>query len=136
MEESKKSPLKQIAPWNENEELYFECTGCGACCTGSPGFVWVSEAEILAIADTLQISLEECVKRYIRKIGERFSLKELSPNYDCIFLKDKQCSIYHARPEQCRTFPFWPAVLASKDAWEKTSQGCEGMSIKPLGSSK
>jgi Fe-S-cluster containining protein len=30
-------------------------------------------------------------------------------NYACIFfdLDKKQCSIYEARPKQCRTFPFW-----------------------------
>ena len=33
--------------------LSFECTQCGNCCTGGPGFVWVEEEEIRAIADFL-----------------------------------------------------------------------------------
>ncbi|MFZ4403918.1 MAG: YkgJ family cysteine cluster protein, partial [Pseudobdellovibrionaceae bacterium] len=37
---------------------------------------------------------------------------------DCLFLKDKKCSIYEARPTQCRTWPFWPEVMPAK-AWKK-----------------
>ena len=28
--------------------LRFECTQCGDCCTGAPGYVWVNKAEISA----------------------------------------------------------------------------------------
>src|SRR5262249_1390597 len=37
-------------PWYQ-DGLRFECTRCGKCCSGFPGFVWVSEAELQAIAD-------------------------------------------------------------------------------------
>jgi len=30
--------------------LRFKCTECGACCTGAPGYVWISEKEIKAVA--------------------------------------------------------------------------------------
>ena len=30
--------------------LQFECTQCGNCCTGDPGYVWVTPEEIKAIA--------------------------------------------------------------------------------------
>ena len=39
-------------PWY-SDGLKFDCTGCGDCCTGDPGYVWVSRAEIEALAAAL-----------------------------------------------------------------------------------
>lgn len=121
----RKLPVISDAPWYA-EGLSFECTGCGQCCTGAPGFVFVTEKEIVAIARHLGLSVREFSRRFLRKIGDRFSLKEYK-NYDCVFLKDNKCSIYTCRPVQCRTFPFWPRILASKEAWDETATQCEGM---------
>ena len=45
-------------------------------------------------------------------VNNKYSIKEklLSKNnYACAFfdVDKKQCSIYEARPSQCRSFPFW-----------------------------
>ena len=39
------------------------------------------------------------------------------------------CSVYEARPMQCRTWPFWKVNLASRQAWEsvKKATPCPGM---------
>ena len=113
-------------PWYK-DGLSFKCTGCGQCCTGSPGYVWVNESEAQAIADALKIDLETFVKKYTRRIGNRLSLKENSKTYDCVFLKDLKCTIYTARPKQCRTFPWWPENLESREAWEEAKSRCEGI---------
>lgn len=113
-------------PWQQ-KELQFSCTQCGQCCTGSPGYAWVSEEEIIKIADYLSISLQECIERYIRTVGERMALKELLPRYDCIFLKDNKCQIYPVRPIQCQTFPWWVKNLHSKENWEIAAQTCPGI---------
>jgi hypothetical protein len=36
-------------PWYK-DGLRFTCTGCGDCCTGAPGYVWVNKEEIEALA--------------------------------------------------------------------------------------
>ncbi len=36
-------------PWYQ-DGLKFRCTGCGDCCTGAPGYVWVNKEEIAALA--------------------------------------------------------------------------------------
>ena len=36
-------------PWYA-EGLKFTCTQCGNCCTGGPGFVWISREEIRRLA--------------------------------------------------------------------------------------
>lgn len=110
--------------WYSNG-LKFECTKCGKCCTGSPGYVWLTIPEIYRIAEFLGIRDHELVRDYVRKVGERLSLIE-KPNGECIFYEDG-CKIYPVRPTQCRTFPFWPEALQSPAAWEEYARDCEGM---------
>ena len=62
--------------------LRFQCTGCGNCCTGAPGHVWVNQAEIEALAAHLGTTIDEFEARYVRPVGIRRSLVEF-PNGDC-----------------------------------------------------
>lgn len=123
--------LKQVEEPEEiwyKEGLNFQCTGCGKCCTGAPGYVWLEEEEVEAIAAHLHLSLEEFSRRYLRVVDGRISLKELAPSNDCIFLKEKKrCAIYEMRPKQCRTFPFWPQILKSAEEWKEAAKRCEGI---------
>ncbi|MFI5334876.1 MAG: YkgJ family cysteine cluster protein [Chlamydiales bacterium] len=118
--------MKTEEPWYK-KGLHFNCTQCGACCTGSPGYVWIDEKEIEAMAKFLKISDEEFVKRYTRKVQGRLSLIEHPKTFDCVFLKERKCLLYNARPRQCKTFPWWSENLASKEAWEETAKRCEGI---------
>lgn len=110
-----------------SEGLKFSCTGCGRCCTGSPGYTWVSEEEIVAMAKYLNMPIDEFGKKYLRRIGQRYSLLERPKTFDCIFLQGKQCTVYPVRPTQCQTFPFWPSILANPQAWRDAAIGCEGI---------
>lgn len=114
------------------EGLPFSCTGCGQCCTGSPGYAWVTEEEMREMADYLNLSFRDFTIRYIRRVGNRYALVELrKQQYDCIFLKDKKCTVYPVRPKQCRTYPWWPENLKSPEAWAAESARCEGMRNAP-----
>lgn len=119
MEESKE-------PWFK-QGLHFKCTGCGQCCTGSPGYVWIDQKEIIEMAKYLNISEEEFVKKYTRKVGKGVSLKEHPTNFDCVFLKERKCQVYGARPHQCKAFPWWPENLKSKKNWDEAAKRCEGI---------
>ncbi len=109
------------------EGLSFACTECGQCCTGSPGYVWVTEEEIAEMAAFLKISPKDFMHRYVRRVGNRYSLVEMKKSYDCVFLKDRKCQVYGARPTQCRTFPWWPHHLTSPEAWKEAAHHCEGI---------
>lgn len=125
-------------PWYE-KGLRFECTGCGQCCTGQPGYVWISESEMGQAAQYLQISLQEFKNSYTRQINGKYSLLERKRDnqYDCIFLEGKKCKIYHHRPHQCRSFPWWPQNLESQQTWNETAKECEGIhSCAPIHSSE
>lgn len=114
------------SPWYA-QGLRFKCTECGKCCTGGPGYAWVNDQEIQKMADYLKISLKDFGRKYLRFVNGRYALIE-KRNYDCIFLKDKRCTIYPVRPQQCRTFPWWAQNLSSPEAWREAAQDCEGIS--------
>jgi uncharacterized protein len=106
--------------------LRFECTRCGNCCTGAPGFVWVNDVEIKAIAKYRGEDLEQVLGLYTRAEGRGRSLRE-KLNGDCIFYDAKQgCTIYPVRPRQCRTWPFWESNIVTEEAWQKTGEICPG----------
>lgn len=108
--------------------LRFGCTQCGGCCTGGPGAVWVTGDEIARMARFLKLSVEEFGKLYLRRIGNRYALKELPrKNWDCIFLEGKQCKLYSVRPKQCQTFPWWHENLESPEKWAEAAKQCEGI---------
>jgi len=87
--------------------------------------VWVGRAEIEALARFLGLSVDDFGKRYLRKVGLRHSLIE-KPNGDCVFY-DRGCTVYPARPAQCRSFPFWGENLKSRKAWDDVAAECPGM---------
>lgn len=119
----------KLSKWYE-KGLHFSCTGCGKCCTGSPGYVFLTEEDELKIANHLKISLEEFQKKYTCIFMGRRSLIEGKKNYDCIFLKDSKCTLYEARPKQCRTYPFWSSIMESKKNWDEEKLACEGIESK------
>ena len=110
--------------------LHFSCQQCGQCCTGEPGYVWVSRDELSLIAKSLKVSEADLRTAHIRRVGLRLSLKEMS-NGDCIFLQDGKdgpgCKIYSVRPLQCRTWPFWNLNLASQNSWNQAGVKCPGI---------
>lgn len=113
-------------PWYK-DGLPFTCTGCGDCCTGPAGYVWVSEAEIAQIAEYRQQSVGEIRLFHTRLLGNRISLTEFA-NGDCTFFSpaERKCTIYPVRPTQCRTWPFWRSNLQSPESWQQVQAVCPG----------
>ena len=122
-------------PWYR-EGLNFKCTGCGKCCTGQPGFVWISREEISEMATALNMNEKTFKMRYVRNRDNRLALVEKKngkDGRDCIFLKDNKCEIYQSRPQQCRTFPWWRENLNTPESWRLAAEFCEGItSSAPL----
>jgi Fe-S-cluster containining protein len=113
------------SPWYR-DGLAFTCTRCGACCTGAPGYVWVSIEEIEQLARFRGLPVKDFTSRFVRQVGEHYSLIE-RPGGDCIFWDAKEgCTVYPARPVQCRTWPFWPENVETPEDWDRTTRICPG----------
>jgi hypothetical protein len=109
------------------EGLRFSCTACGDCCSGEPGVVWVDDEELSALAEALGLEAAEVERQYTRRLGVRRALLERFDG-DCIFLdaQSRRCTVYPARPVQCRTWPFWHENVASPSRWQQTCEVCPG----------
>ncbi|HZZ81598.1 MAG TPA: YkgJ family cysteine cluster protein [Gemmataceae bacterium] len=112
-------------PWYHGG-LRFRCTQCGICCTGAPGYVWVTDEEIAAIARFLGEPVEQVTELHTRTTRRGRSLREKA-NGDCVFYDKKVgCTIYAERPGQCRTWPFWESNVKTPAAWQHTCSICPG----------
>lgn len=115
--------------------LKFSCKRCSSCCRYDSGFVFLSQKDVNKLSSTLKIDVNVLINVYCRWVtglngDEVLSLKEKSNN-DCI-LWDSGCTVYHSRPIQCVTFPFWESIIASEQCWEIASSGCPGINSGEL----
>ena len=89
------------------ERTYYMCTGCGDCCRWE-GYVHVNDIEIDAIAQYLDMELQEFIGKYTELTHDRRGLTLIEKdNGHCIFFNgdENRCEIYEARPRQCSGFP-------------------------------
>jgi Fe-S-cluster containining protein len=112
-------------PWYR-DGLRFECTRCGACCTGPPGYVWINDREIADLARFRGEPADQVTALYTRLVDRGRSLREKA-NGDCIFYdRAAGCTFYPVRPRQCRTWPFWESNVETPAAWQQTCAVCPG----------
>lgn len=110
--------------------IQFECQGSGKCCVshGEFGSVYLSPDDRIRMAESLKLTVEEFQIRYCEKTeGNFYRLIENREDKACIFLEKNRCTVYKARPTQCRTWPFWPEVMNAK-SWKKdVASFCPGV---------
>lgn len=122
--------MDRPAFWTEG--LRFSCTQCSHCCRHESGYVFLSPSDLSAISGFLRISDDECIEKYCRWVPfgfiEHLSLRE-HHNRDCVFWQDGGCTVYDARPAQCRTYPFWSTIVETEVDWMRESRECPGIGI-------
>jgi Fe-S-cluster containining protein len=125
--------------------LRFFCVRCSNCCRHESGVVFLSKKDVVVLARQMRIGYNDFIETYCRWVptdsGNRglsfLSLKEVlkrekeKSSYDCVFWEGG-CTVYAARPLQCRAFPFWHSILASPQSWKSTAASCPGMGTGTL----
>ena len=106
----------------------FECKMCGECCQGQG--ITLKDEEIKRIARFLDMKEDEFKERYCNRKRGRYELKTADSNY-CIFLKkkgkNKVCGIHPVKPELCKRWPFFNAIISDEDEWKMVKDFCPGM---------
>lgn len=115
-------------PWWK-QGVNFECQGSGKCCIshGNFGFVFLTLKDRQKLAAHLGIETRKFTQQYCQKTNGYFHLTESPDQKECTFLKNRQCSVYAARPTQCRTWPFWPEVMPVKKWTAEVAGFCPGV---------
>lgn len=123
----------------EKNGLKFECKRCSGCCGKSPGFVFLSKADLERLCGFFCMKPVEFVEKYCRWTvyyeGKTVLALFEQKNYDCV-LWNNGCSAYEERPVQCRTYPFWDWMIKSKEMWDECAVDCPGMNNGPLHSAE
>lgn len=117
------------APWYA-EGLAFTCRpDCGRCCTRHDeyDYVYLGRADVARLAAHFELTIAEFKARHTKKDDGHVVLRMDGPA--CPYLDGSRCSVYAARPEQCRTFPFWPENLRSRSGWEALASFCPGVGV-------
>ncbi len=105
-------------PWY-HKGLRFDCQRCGRCCTqrGEHTFVYLTGADLTRLADSMGLAEAAFVGRFCEHVEGRLTLR--TDTRRCIFQDESgACSVYDARPHQCRSWPFWRENL-ERAAWER-----------------
>ena len=117
----------------------FACQRCAHCCSGGQGYVWLAEGESAAMGARLDMTEDAFRARYVRTVRDprtgvlREALREDgTAGGRCSLLVGRStCSVYEARPEHCRTFPYWSSVLEDAEAFEAARATCPGIAVRP-----
>jgi Fe-S-cluster containining protein len=86
--------------------------------------VYVTRDDRRRLAAELGMPTREFTRRCCRKERGEFLLDDPGP--ECRFLDGRRCSVYDARPTQCRTWPFWPENMRPKK-WSSVAAFCPGV---------
>jgi len=118
--------VPRIDPTLYENGIRFECQGSGKCCRYRDGYahVYVSLPERRALAKRLGMRASDFTRAYCLKSDDSYELK--SAGDACIFLDGNMCSVYEARPGQCRSWPFWPENM-NRFAWPEVAAFCPGV---------
>jgi Fe-S-cluster containining protein len=106
--------------------IRFKCLGCGACCNnrGDYAFVFVTIDERRRMARYLQMPTSVFTRRYCKKAAVYSYLRDAGSH--CVFRIGGRCRVYRARPEQCRTWPFWPENMNTETWYNEVMAACPG----------
>ena len=100
--------------------IKFECQGSSKCCVsrGTYGFVYISSKDLNRLSKFFSMSNIQFINKYCSRTDGYLHLKEINKSGNCQFLEGSKCLVYKARPEACRSWPFWKENMNAK-TWNK-----------------
>ena len=105
---------------SQNARITFRCECCGRCCRNLENALMVDPMDIFNLSKYLReqggeiLGPEDMLARYAHPelldgCYPIFQLNTEGEDHACVFLKDGRCSVYEARPQVCRMYPFGAA---------------------------
>lgn len=107
-----------------SDSTFFNCVQCGDCCKGFGG-TYLTDKDMAAIANHLNICVDELKENYCAPSGTRYVLAQ-RPDGFCIFF-EQNCSIHAIKPRMCRQWPYIDSLLKDIGNWRIMSSVCPGI---------
>ncbi len=86
---------------NEDISAQIDCTQCGNCCRSL--MITLEKADTTRLSKHLGITKEDFEKKFVEKSAE--DQTNIFNKIPCHFLDENKCTVYEARPNDCREFP-------------------------------
>jgi Fe-S-cluster containining protein len=87
----------------------------------------VEHHDIRSIASFLRITPESFVMQYCENRNGKLSIRSRRDRYCIFFDEERLCTIHDVKPRPCRLWPFYPALLKDKEAWNEAKDACPGI---------
>lgn len=121
--------------------MKFACQqSCGGkCCTmgwdgENSSFIFLTESDLQEIEKFTGLDRQTFAQeshfsftRFLAGRTKQWHLK--TGELACRFLRGGKCSIYEARPTQCRTYPFWPENTEDPIRMKGLGEFCPGLEV-------
>ncbi|MDP7610536.1 MAG: YkgJ family cysteine cluster protein [Candidatus Woesearchaeota archaeon] len=105
--------------------MKFQCRHCSLCCSDSTMPINLTLGDIYRITSFLKTEFSKLFWNHITIFpfpNPEYPLLydfELGLRLPCRFRKNQRCSIYKARPLNCRLFPYWLLSNPNKDGYKE-----------------
>jgi len=104
----------------------FDCKMCGDCCYGEGG-IFLEEGEEKRIARFLGIRASDFLVRYCETRNHRTYLATGDDHFCIFYEKGRGCRIHPVKPARCALWPYFPANVNDREAWEEAKDACRGI---------
>ena len=109
----------------------YKCNKCPGYCCSYP-VIPLKKRDVERLAEHFGLSFKDARRKFTKVDGdEPYAMRRKEDVHFgriCRFFdtKERRCTVYEARPVQCRTWPFWPENVESPEDWEHVTQICPG----------
>tara|TARA_Y100000310_G_C20696019_1_gene825801 strand:+ start:1840 stop:2550 length:711 start_codon:yes stop_codon:yes gene_type:complete len=99
----------------------FKCFHCGECCVNPATQINITVGDLVRLSKEKGISIKSMFGKYVGIVPfqteEEFIYEmDLGLHIPCEFRSGLRCSVYSARPMNCRLFPLWILVEKADEA--------------------
>jgi Fe-S-cluster containining protein len=96
----------------QGKTMQNKCHNCGECCQNITTQINVTVGDTVRLSEFLKMPIKNLIPKYIdiNPFGTPGSSAyewDLGLNIPCQFRENERCTVYEARPLNCRLFPAW-----------------------------
>lgn len=109
--------MNTVKPVQLEDWVCFHCSRCGNCCRDLEGQLMLEPADAYDLARVLRAqgraeSIDDLYERYahadlLEGNLPIYLMNTVGYDHACAFLDNGRCSVYEARPQMCRIYPFF-----------------------------